>query len=89
MGKLFRNLAEQKVSRIEVGQLTPDHVRMVISTPLMCAVSQVVAYVKGKSEIRLARVYGEHKRYFVGQSSWARGHFVSTAGRSGDLAVHV
>ena len=29
----------------------------------------------------VARVYGERKRNFVGQSFWARGYFVSTVGR--------
>ena len=36
---------------------------------------------KGKSAIHLARVYGERKRNFTGQSFWARGYFVSTVGR--------
>ena len=45
------------------------------------AVSQVVGYIKGKSAIHLARVYGERKRNFVGQQFWARGFFVSTVGR--------
>src|SRR5262249_13346517 len=31
--------------------------------------------------LRLARVYGERKRNFVGQHFWARGYFVSTVGR--------
>ena len=42
---------------------------------------QVVGYIKGKSAIHLARVYGERKRNFVGQHFWARGYFVSTVGR--------
>jgi putative transposase len=78
---LFRKLAEQKESRIEEGHLMPDHVHMLISIPPKYAVSQVVGYIKGKSAIHLARVYGEHKRNFVGQSFWARGYFVSTVGR--------
>lgn len=41
----------------------------------------MVGYRKGKSTIHLARVYGERKRNFVGQSFWARGYFVSTVGR--------
>ncbi len=45
------------------------------------AVSQVVGFIKGKSAIHLARVYGEKKRNFVGQHFWARGYFVSTVGR--------
>jgi len=45
------------------------------------AVSQVVGFIRGKSAIHLARVYGERKRSFVGQHFWARGYFVSTVGR--------
>jgi hypothetical protein len=41
--------------------------------PPKYAVSHVVGYIKGKSAIHLARVYGEQKRSFVGQSFWARG----------------
>ena len=41
----------------------------------------MVGYIKGKSSIHLARVYGERKRNFVRQSFWARGYFVSTVGR--------
>jgi hypothetical protein len=41
----------------------------------------VVGFIKGKSAIHLARVYGERKRSFVGQHFWARGYFVSTVGR--------
>jgi len=59
----------------------PDHVHMMISIPPKYAVSQVVGYIKGKSAIHVARVYGERRRNFVGQSFWARGYFVSTVGR--------
>ena len=45
----------------------PDDVRMMIAVPPKHAVSQVVGYIKGKSAIDLARVYGERKRNFVGQ----------------------
>ena len=51
----------------------PDHVHMMISVPPKYAVSQVVGFIKGKSAIHLARVYGERKRNFVGQHFWARG----------------
>ena len=58
-----------------------DHVHMMIAIPPKYAVSQVVGYIKGKSAIPWARVYGERKRNFVGQHFWARGYFVSTVGR--------
>jgi putative transposase len=81
LGEVFHKLAVQKESRIEEGHLQPDHVHMLISIPPKYAVSQVVGFIKGKSAIHIARVYGERKRNFVGQSFWARGFFVSTVGR--------
>jgi putative transposase len=81
LGEIFRRLAEQKESQIEEGHLQPDHVHMMISIPPKYAVSQVIGYIKGKSAIHLARVYGERKRNFVGQHFWARGFWVSTVGR--------
>lgn len=81
LGEVFRRLASQRESRILEGHLMPDHVHMLISIPPKYAVSQVIGYIKGKSAIPLARVYGEKKRNFVGQHFWARGYFVSTVGR--------
>ena len=85
LGEVFRKLAEQKESRIEEGHLMPDHVHMMISIPPKYAVSQVIGFIKGKSAIHLARVYGETRRNFVGQSFWARGYFVSTVGRDEEV----
>jgi putative transposase len=81
LGEVFRSLALQKESRIEEGHLMPDHVHMMIAIPPKYAVSQEVGFIKGKSAIHLARVYGERRRNFVGQHFWARGYFVSTVGR--------
>ena len=81
LGEVFHKLAMQKESRVEEGHLMPDHVHMMISIPPKYAVSQVIGYIKGKSAIHLARVYGERKRNFIGQHFWARGYFVSTVGR--------
>jgi putative transposase len=81
LGEVLRTLASHKESQIEEGHLMPDHVHMMISIPPKFAVSQVVGYIKGKSAIHLARVYGERKRNFVGQHFWAREYFVSTVGR--------
>jgi len=75
-------LAKRKESRIEEGHLRSDHVHMMIAIPPKYAVSQVIGYIKGKSAILVARVYGERKRNFVGQHFWARGFFVSTVGRN-------
>ena len=81
LGEVFRKLALQKESKVEEGHLTPDHVHMLLSIPPKYAVSQVVGFIKGKSAIHMARVYGERKRNFVGRRFWARGFFVNTVGR--------
>ena len=81
LGEVFRKLAEQKESRILEGYLMPDHVHMLISIPPKYAVAQVIGFIKGKSAIHLARVYGERKKNFVGENFWARGYLVSTVGR--------
>lgn len=81
LGEVFRKLAGQKESRIEEGHLLPDHVHMLISIPPKYAVSQVIGFIKGKSAIHLARVYGERKQNFVGWHFWARVYFVSSVGR--------
>ena len=85
LGDVFRKLAEQNESKIEEGHLLLDHVHMLISIPPKYAVSQVIGFIKGKSAIHLARVYGEKKRNFVGQHFWARGYFVSTVGRDQEV----
>ena len=82
LGDVFRQLARQKESEVLEGHLMPDHVHMLLSVPPKYSVSQVVGFIKGKSAIHLARVYGESKRNFTGQHFWARGYLVSTVGRN-------
>ena len=90
LGEVFRKLALQKEAKVEEGHLMPDHVHMLLSIPPKYAVSQVVGYIKGKSAIHLARVYGERKRDFVGQHFCARGFFVNTVGRDEDaIRTHI
>src|SRR5207245_9006415 len=88
LGEVFKKLAQQKESRIEEGHLMVDHVHMMIAIPPKYAVSQVVGFIKGKSAIHLARVYGERRRNFEGQHVWGRVYFVSTGGRDETLMRH-
>jgi putative transposase len=76
LGRVFRELAEQKECEIIEGHLMADHVHMLM------AVAQVMGYLKGKSAIYIARVYVGRRRNFVGQHFWARGYWVSTVGKN-------
>ena len=90
LGEVFRKLAVQKESKIEEGHLMPDHVHMMISIPPKYAVSQVIGFIKGKSAIHLARVYGERKRNFVGTALLGEGilRLDDRARRSRHQGVH-
>jgi putative transposase len=81
LGSLFRELAEQKESRVEEGHLMPDHVHMLLSIPPKYSVAQVIGFIKGKSAIHIARNFVGRRKNFTGQHFWARGYFVSTVGR--------
>ena len=81
LGEVFRELALHREAKVLEGHLIGDHVHMMLSIPPKYAVSQVVGYIKGKSAIHIARTYAGHRRNFVGQNFWARGYYVSTAGR--------
>ena len=86
LGEVFRDLAQQRESRVEEGHLKPDHVHMLISIPPKHAVSQVVGYIKGKSAIHIARNYLGRRSNFTGQHFWARGYWCSTVGKD-EVAV--
>ena len=81
LGEVFRQLAQQRESKILEGHMVVDHVHMLISIPPKYAVAQVIGYIKGKSAIHIARTFGGRRRNFTGRHFWARGYFVSTVGR--------
>lgn len=81
LGAVFRDLARQKECQIEEGHLMSDHVHMLLAIPPKYAVAQVMGFLKGKSAIHIARVWGGRKHQYVGQHFWARGYWVSTVGR--------
>jgi len=77
---VFHDLAKQRESKIEQGNLVVDHVHMLISLPPKYSVAQVVGFIKGKSAIHIARTYIGRRKNFAGHHFWARGYFVSTVG---------
>ena len=81
LGEMFHDLARQRERKILEGHLASDDVDMYIAVPPKYAVAQVVGFIKGKSAIHIARTYGGRKKNFVGEHFWARGYYVSTAGK--------
>jgi REP-associated tyrosine transposase len=85
LGEILRELAKQKECEVLEGHLMPDHVHIMLSIPPKYSVSQVVGFIKGKSAIQIARNFQGRKKNFVGQNFWARGYYVSTAGKDEEV----
>jgi putative transposase len=84
-GEVFHELARRKECRILEGHVAVDHVHMYISISPKYPVAQLVGYIKGKSAIFITRKYAGRQRNFRGENFWARGYYVSTAGKDEEL----
>ena len=82
LGEVFDRSAEHKERQVEEGHLMPDYMHVMVSIKPKYSVSQVGAYIKGKSAIHIVRRYMDRRRNYGGQHFWARGYFVSTVGRN-------
>lgn len=80
LGRMFHELADQKMCKILEGHMVQDHVHMLIAIPPKYAVSEIIGYIKGKSAIGVARQFSGRKKNFNGEKLWARGYAVSTVG---------
>ena len=49
IGKIIRQLCDQKGVEIIEAELCPDHIHMLISIPPKYSVAQIMGYIKGKS----------------------------------------
>jgi len=79
-GRGFPRSGRQRESKIKDGQLMPAYVHILLSILPKYAVSQVIGFMKGKSAIHLARVYGSGSRILSAKLLGAR-YLVSMVGR--------
>ena len=79
IGKIIRNLCEQKGIDLHEGHAMPDHVHLCLSIPPKFSVSHTIGFIKGKSAIRIHRELLGAKK-MTGLSFWATGYCVSTVG---------
>lgn len=53
IGKILRQLCQQKGVEIIEAYMCPDHVHMLLSIPPKYSVSQIMGYLKGKSSLMI------------------------------------
>ena len=79
VGRILRELCEQRGVELLEGHAMPDHVHMCLSIPPKYSVSHTIGFLKGKSAVRIHRELLKKKR-MTGLHFWAKGYCVSTVG---------
>ena len=79
IGRILRQLCEQRGVELLEGHIMPDHVHMCLSIPPKFSVAHTIGFLKGKSAVRIHRELMKQKR-MVGLQFWATGYCVSTVG---------
>ena len=82
IGKILRQLCEQKEIEIIEAELCPDHVHMLVSIPPKYSVSAIVGYLKGKSSLMIFDRHANLKYKYGSRHFWCRGYYVDTVGRN-------
>ncbi len=77
---LIREICSSNYIDIIRGNISPDHIHLLISAPGHMGVSAIVQYIKGKSSRKLQQEFEELRRRYWGQHLWARGYFAITVG---------
>lgn len=82
IGKIVRQLCQQKGIEIIEAELCPDHIHMLVSIPPKFSVSQVMGYIKGKSSLMIFDRHANLKYKYGNRHFWCRGYYVDTVGRN-------
>ena len=82
IGKILRQLCQQKGVEIIEAYMCPDYVHMLLSIPPKYSVSQIMGYLKGKSSLMIFDRHANLKYKYGNRHFWARGYYVDTVGRN-------
>ena len=82
IGKILRQLCQQKGVEIIEANACPDHIHMLLSIPPKYSVSQIMGFLKGKSSLMIFDRHANLKYKYGNRHFWARGYFVNTVGRN-------
>ena len=82
VGKILRDLCEQKGVEIIQAQACVEHIHMLVSIAPSLSVSQFVGYLKGKSSLMIFYRHANLKYKYGNGHFWCRGYYVDTVGRN-------
>ena len=82
VGKILRQLCENKGVEILEAELCKDHIHMLVSIPPSQSVAQFVGYLKGKSSLMIFDRHANLKYKYGNRDFWCRGYYVDTVGKN-------
>ena len=82
VGKILRQLCENKGVEILEAELCKDHVYMLVAIPPSQSVAQFVGYLKGKSSLMIFDRHANLKYKYGNRHFWCRGYYVDTVGKN-------
>ena len=82
IGKILRQLCQQKNVEIIEAEACPDHIHMLVSIPPNLSVAQFMGYLKGKSSLMIFDRHANLKYRYGNRHFWCRGYYVDTVGRN-------
>ena len=78
--ELIRQACEMREVQIVRGEVSADHVHLLVSAPPQQAPSKLVQAIKERSSRRLQEEFAHLKQRCWGGRLWARGYFCATVG---------
>ena len=82
IGRILRQLSEQKGVEIIEAEACPDHIHMLVSIPPNLSVAQYMGYLKGKSSLMIFDRHANLKYKYGNRHFWCREYYVDTVGRN-------
>ena len=82
IGKILRQLCENKGVEILEAELCKDHVHMLVSIPPKESVAHFIGYLKGKSSLMIFDRHANLKYKYGNRHFWCRGYYVDTVGKN-------
>jgi putative transposase len=91
IGYRLRDLIKETCTSLDVeilkGNVSKDHVHIMVSVPPYVSVSKLVQSIKGRTSRKLLDEYKRLKQAFWGRHLWARGYFAATTGNVTDEVI--
>ena len=82
IGRILRQLCEQKKVEIHEANACKDHIHMLVSIPPNLSVSSFMGYLKGKNSLMIFDRHANLKYKYGNRHFWCRGYYLDTVGKN-------